>query len=458
MSTLLPFRDKRLPPVPAAASTYHHDPLLYIERQSKHIQNSLQSLIDAQSEGLLRGISQPQPDDTSEASFTPTSSKASRSRSPLTRSVQQPRTEKIGLRAARQGIFQSIYDLLKLREDEREILSAQSTERENALHEIQGYNSRQTGLEEAISAIQNEGENQRAKQLQEEAHGLETDIHELETKLFEMKAKHRHLVSEIANIGNSVDAKLSSYTESLSLLQSDVRNYLRDPPVQPLSKRTNESSLYSLKPKRRTLEMARDLWTQEQGEIQQRQQKVDAEILALEEGGGVWKQAITDVTGFEKRLRSYMRRYMQLVTQEQNGAPIETGKETVAESVCQDLEETTQRLEAHLDYAEEKDWKLLVCCIAAELEALREAKGMLLPAFGLPLEDAPAASSPIPSQSPDQDKATRTEEEADPDPDPVENGDSEPPADLLKHSEEHPTDAASRSEDDEPDPAWLLES
>jgi hypothetical protein len=32
---------------------YHHDPLLYVERQTKHIQRNLQVLIDAQSEGLL---------------------------------------------------------------------------------------------------------------------------------------------------------------------------------------------------------------------------------------------------------------------------------------------------------------------------------------------------------------------------------------------------------------------
>ncbi|KAJ6017810.1 hypothetical protein N7451_001189 [Penicillium sp. IBT 35674x] len=260
MSILLPFRDKRLPPVPAAASTYHHDPLLYLERQSKHIQRSLQTLIDAQSEGLLSGLAQPQPDDTSEGSFTPTSSKAGRSRSPSTTPARQPRPKKIGLRAAREGIFQSIYDLLKLREEEREILSSQTVERDNALHEIQGFTLRRNGLEEAISVIHNDRENGRAKQLQEEARGLETDIHEMEIRLYEMKAKHRHLVSEIADIENSVDAKLSSYTESLSILQSDIRNYLRDPQVQPLSRQSSESTLYSLNPKRRTLEMAQELW------------------------------------------------------------------------------------------------------------------------------------------------------------------------------------------------------
>ncbi|KAJ6017811.1 hypothetical protein N7451_001190 [Penicillium sp. IBT 35674x] len=95
-----------------------------------------------------------------------------------------------------------------------------------------------------------------------------------------------------------------------------------------------------------------------------------------------------------------MRRFMQLDVQATNGAPIGDSKEDVAVSVSNDLEQTTQRLESHLEHAEEKDWKLLVCCIAAELEALREARAMLLPAFGLPVPESPVASSSSSPQAP----------------------------------------------------------
>lgn len=451
MSTLLPFRDKRLPPVPAAASMYHHDPLIYVERQTKHIQRNLQALIDAQSEGLLSGL--PQPDDTSNGSFTPTSSRTSRVQSPSTVPARQPPVKKIGLRAARQGIFQSIYDLLKLREEEKEILSSHVDERGHALHEIQGFTSRRGGLEEAISTIHNNRENQRDKHLQAEARCLETDIHELETKLLEMKARHRHLVSEISDIENSVEAKLSSYNESLSLLQSDIRNYLRNPPVQRLSQRAGESTFFSLDSKRRTLEMAQELWKSEQEGLQKRQQEVDAEILALEEGGGVWKQTMADASGFEKRLRANMRHYIQL--QEQATGPSseqKTTMENIAANVSEDLDKTTRRLETHLGLAEDKDWKLLVCCVAAELEALREARKMLLPAFGLPVPSEGDASAPQ-SPSPNNQSA---EEPTDAHEDPLGNDNPEPPADLLKDGDGHHTDTASRSDDGEPDPAWLL--
>lgn len=452
MSTLMPFREKRLPQVPATASMYHRNPLLYLERQSKHIQQNLQTLIDAQSEGLLAGLAQQQPDDTSDGSFTPTSSKVGRSRSPSTIPARQPVPKKIGLKAARQGIFQSIYDLLKLREEEREILSSQTDERDNALHEIQGFTTRRSGLEESISNIHNNRDNQRAKHLRDEARTLETDIYELETRLHEMKARHRHIVGQISHIENSVEAKLSSYTESLSLLEKDVQTYLREPPVQPLSQYINgQSTFYTLNPKRRTLEMAQEHWKSEQESLRGRQEEVDAEIMALEEGGGVWKQAIADISNFEKHLRASMRQYIQLDTVSHGESATES-KAEVAAGVVKDLEKVTQALEAHLELSESKDWKLLVCCLSAELEALRSAHELLLPAFGLSVPDdkGKQALSPAPDADPASKPVDAQDETSE-----YEN-DLEPPADLLKDADTNHTDAASRSEDDEPDPAWLL--
>ncbi|KAJ6140573.1 hypothetical protein N7470_010369 [Penicillium chermesinum] len=441
MSTLLPFRDERLP---LAASTYHHDPLVFIDRQTKYIQRSLQTFIDAQGEGLLSGLGHTQTDGPSDGSDTPTSSRASRTLSPTSSSRKLP-PRKIGLRTARERIFQSIYDLLKLREEEHAILSSQIDERDTALREIESFTAKRRSLEEAISAIHNGRDTQRAKSLRKEAHTLETDILELETRLYEMKARHRHLIGEISDIENSVDAKLSSYNESLSLLQSD------NPPVKPLSQRVNESTFYALNPERRTLAIAQDHWKHEQQEIQQRQQKVDAEIVALEEGGGVWKRAIADVSGFEKKLVVYMRRYTQLSAQEEDGAPIGDSKEECVEGPGR----CYPHLQSYLARAEDQNWKLLVCCISAELEALRLAKRLLLPAFGITDSEEPSAgSSGQTLQGPSSDHLDEPQHRPE---SALENDNPEPPSDLLK-DEDHHADNASRSEDDEPDPSWLLET
>lgn len=450
MSTLRqPSRDPKLSPVPVGIPTHYGDSLLHIERETKYIQGNLQALIDAQSDGLLSGLAVSGTDQASSKASTPSrTTNTSRSVSQLTVPTRQPAPKKITLQSAREGIFQSIYDLLKLREEEREIVTSQSNERSQALEHIEDFLSKRSGLEEAIATIQSENESQRSKQLEEEAQHLQTDIHELETKLYEMRAKHRHLVNQISQINNSVDAKLSSYTRSLSLLDSDIRKYLHDPPIQPLSRRRGESSFHSLNPRRRTLDMAQEHWKTEQVSLRSRQQEVDGEIQALEEGGGTWKQAIYDVTGFEKLLRVKMRQYVERATTEAAATPADYNEEIVT-SILDDLDETTRRIEAHLELAEEKDWKLLVCCIAAELEALRAARGMLLPAFGLSARETDA-----PSNSPGDAKAHDAEQEHG-HPDSLENDDPEPPADLLSDANPQRLDAASRSEDDEPDPSWL---
>ncbi|KAJ5170372.1 uncharacterized protein N7500_003155 [Penicillium coprophilum] len=454
MSTLLSqsFLGKRLQSVPPAAAIYHHDPLLHIERQTKHIQRNLQVLIDAQSDGLLSVLTGPQRDQLPAETLTPAlSSNGSRSQSPSTVPTRQPVPKRIGLRAAREGIFQSIYDLLKLREEESEILTSQTDERDSTLHDIKGFLSRRKGLEDAINTIHGDEESRRSKQLEEEALNLETDIHELETKLYEMKAKHRHIVSEISQINNSVDAKLSSYTESLSLLDSDIRNYLHDPPVQPLLQSSGESTFHYLNPKRRTLDMAQDHWNTEKASLRNRQQQVNAEILALEEGGGVWKQTVSDVTGFEKRLQANMRHYVEMTTPttQSERSSLAGQKEELVKGILDDLERTTHRVESHLELAENKDWKLLVCCIAAELEALRVARGLLCRAFGLPMheEDAPSKDHALLDHGLDEDHEESRAA-------PLENDDPEPPADLLKDADILHSDARSE-DDDEPDPSWL---
>ena len=202
--------------------------------------------------------------------------------------------------------------------------------------------------------------------------------------------------------------------------------------------------------------MAREHWNTEQASLHGRQQKVDAEILALEEGGGVWKQAVSEVTGFEKRLQANMRHYVDMTTSttESGGSTPPGYKDGLVRSILDDLERTTQRIESHLELAEDKDWKLLVCCIGAELEALREARGLLLPAFGLPLheEDVPLNST-SPKDSPLVDHSLEGNHD-DFRAGQLENDDPEPPADLLKDADSHHSDARSE-EDDEPDPSWL---
>ncbi|RAL15977.1 uncharacterized protein BO97DRAFT_403164 [Aspergillus homomorphus CBS 101889] len=453
-----PNKGGQLLPVPTGASTYHQDSLVYIDRQAKQIERKLQDLIDAQSEGLQAGLAGPQSNATpsTSGSHTPTSALGSVKGGPSTVPVRQPLPEKIGLRAAREGIFNSIYDLLKLREEEHELLIAQVDERHNALQDIDGFNTKRAGLEDAISTIQENKEGQRTRELREESYRLEEDIHEMETRLSQMKARQQHVIRELSHMENSVESTLSSYKASLSLLESSVRKYLQDPPVRPLPTKSGDATFFSLNPKRRTLALAQEHWTKEQADLRHREGEVKAEIEALEAGGGVWKQVVGEVTGYEKRLKSKMRRYMQKQSQRQSPTdPLQnTPEDDIARDVLEDLGHTSERVEYKLELAESKNWKLLVCCISAELQALHEARLLLMDLFNVSDADVPRRT--VDGRARNGHSAIDDEHDVHADPLAVDN--PEPPADLLRDTEEHSHGAVSRSEDedDEPDPAWLL--
>ncbi|KAL4891013.1 hypothetical protein BDV59DRAFT_183543 [Aspergillus ambiguus] len=455
MSTVPQHRKESLLSLPIRTSAYHQDPLVYINRQAKHIQRRLQVLIDAQSDGLLAGLGRPLQD--GDRTLSPgrsgtQSSQRSSSHGVATVPVRQPAAEKISLRAAREDIFRSIYDLLKLREEERDILTSRADERRNALGEVDEYNRKRDGLEKAISTIHNNRESQRSKELRAESASLETEIHDMETRLSQMKARHRNVLQKLSQIDNSVESKLSSYKASLSLLESKIQKFLQSPPVEPYPVNPEQTTFYTLNPKRRTLDMAKECWDMEQSGLQERQEEIIAEIQALEEGGGVWKQVVGEVSGFEKRLRATMRQSIERQSQilkadGLSGTQAETGK---VREILEDLGNTTARIEYHLEIAEEKDWSLLICCIAAELEALREARTRLLDAFGVSEDEIyPAEKGEQPESHPDAGHEPQS--------DPLGIDNPEPPEDLLKDPDAHSHDAVSRSDaDEEPDPAWLL--
>ncbi|KAL3436944.1 hypothetical protein BDV09DRAFT_164087 [Aspergillus tetrazonus] len=432
-------------------TTAHQDPLLHVERQAKHIQRNLQLLIDAQSEGLLAGLSDQQPDESALKSHATSSrSQLSSPSGTSTASVLQAHKKKIGLHSARENILKSMQDLMQLREEEREILASRQEEINYGLTDIETFNTKQSKLEQAIAAINENMETQRTRELRAESTRLEQEIHELENKLAQMKARHRHVVEELAQVENSVEAKLSSYKASLSLLESDVRRFLASPPVTPSARGTAGENFYSLKPNRRTLEMAQEHWRLEQSVLQHRQEEVNAEIEALEDGCDVWKRVVKVISGFEKRLRANMRRSIQDQEEPLQDKNAAHSKGNLAQAIMEDLEQTTDLVERNLDHAQSKDWKLLVCCISAELEALREARVMLLSMFDNTEDVNPPTAYGDPGKP-------HKSSDGDSHGDPLGVDNPEPPADLLQDmNSQSPGDAKSETEDDEPDPAWLL--
>ncbi|KAF3480904.1 Atg28p [Arthroderma uncinatum] len=462
MSTWGFSESQRLRSIPLAAPVNPTDPFIYIERQSKQLQSDLQELLDSQS----RALSARQPltsreDTPSTRSSTPTPSHIASHRSTLPVPVRQPRKKETSLRNARRGILRSIHNLLSLKEEEHDILNAEVYTRREALKVVESFIDKRAGLERSISGMQADKQKKRVDTLSNELHGLEDEIRETETRLAEMKVRHRHMVNELSQLQNSVDAKLSSYEAALSLVNSDAKRYLKTPPIPPLQIAPSSTTFFSLNPDRRTLEMAEEHWTQEISALQKRNLTTNQEIEALKEGGRIWNDTVITITTFEKRLRNTVNRLQGKGPLFESIGPQEA-RETDVALILKELDATIQSLECSLQLAEEKNWTLLICGIGAELEAFVEAKAMFSSTFGghddaldedhggTMVGEVPEdlLRSPTPSRvgspSPEICQSTVPANQATACP-------KDSPSTKVK-------DTAPESDDDEPDPAWLLSS
>ena len=281
---------------PLSASTIHHnDPFLPVERAAKSLQRNIQAFLDAQSEGLNASIGG-EDDLSSVGSPTPTPSIATPTRSHAglkTVPIRQPPTKKITLRGARKGLARAMEDFAQLKDEELRIIDAESRNRELALQQTKKFEDKKQSLESEIDSISGEDAIIGAAALRDEANKVEAETRELEHRLFEMRSRHRNLVTQAEQLENSVDSKLSSYKSSLRLVEKDVKQFLKTPPVSSSLSNFDESEstrggMYALKPERRTLDMAQEQWNTEQNSLALRKADVEDEQHALQEGARLW--------------------------------------------------------------------------------------------------------------------------------------------------------------------------
>ena len=355
----------------------HSDNLIAISRQEGHLQNKLQHLLDAQSEGLLAGLTGDPPQDgaSSAGSRTPTTVHSSPGGPRMPRSVvpvRQPEKKKIGLKSARRGIAQTVLDLASLKNEECRILEGELSQRVETLDTVQRFETKMVGLKARIESIGAEDITRQVEDLKGEEKALDHEIRELEGRLWEMKAKHRHLLQKIEGLDNSVQSKLSSYQSALRLAEKELREFLERPPIRGYGT-TTSTGLWALPAERRTLQMVREQYAEEQNVLKKRVGVVEMERDALEDGSEVWDEVIQEVNSVERLLREEMREMKAPLILE-NGNRNATGG---MRKILEQIHKARLRIESQLEISEARDWKLLVCCIGAELEAMIEGQIVL---------------------------------------------------------------------------------
>ncbi|KAH8726819.1 hypothetical protein GQ44DRAFT_770755 [Phaeosphaeriaceae sp. PMI808] len=349
------------------------DELLALQRRARHLEQQLQELLDAQADGLMTDLSgqSATPDDlVSNGSTTPTvSSVRSSDRSAENgTTVRKPR-RKIGLNAARLGIFKRVRQLASVRAEELYLLDQDLKELQLTVETTEAWTQKRSRLEKKIHDIEGEDAGAKAQSLHTEASKLQLEIRQKEEELRALKTKHRHVLNELADTENSVEARLSSYKGSLSLLDRDVSNFLaRSPNMNhvPLS----PTPFLSLPIKRRTLEMAREYWQDEYTRLAEKCEELDTDRGALDEGAVMWHDIIKKVADYETSLQNFMQ---------------QMGRSNQPDSskLLDQMDATIAYLEDRLELASSRSWNLLVCAIGAELEAFMQGKDVLEDALGV---------------------------------------------------------------------------
>ncbi|KAK5123406.1 hypothetical protein LTR85_002838 [Meristemomyces frigidus] len=356
------------------------------DRQSE-LEADLQFLLDAQAEGLVGGLEGGATDEAaSTGSTTPTAQSV---RSASARRATRPVRRKPGLRSARKGIYNSILALSAVKEDELQAVDAEAQEKEQTLAQIDEWEQKRAGLQKATQRADDGEETVRAQRLRQQADVLQEEINNVELQLADMKGRHRKLVRQVAAVENSVQAKLASYTSSLSMLEAAVQKFLSFTPADSAARpqsRDGKASVWQLPPKRRTLELAREQWSEDRDAVQQQRQSIQQEKSALDEGAAVWKDVVAQVMDFEKRLRTEMAGLSMSSSHsawEDPPSPHEQDNSPRLIELLAHLDTVLNTLEDKFKLAEDHDWKLLVAAIGAELDALRQGKSILENVLGV---------------------------------------------------------------------------
>ncbi|KAK4995176.1 hypothetical protein LTR66_004958 [Elasticomyces elasticus] len=366
-------------PMRSVSSSRHTNPRMpSLERRERYLQSELQTLLDAQGDGLIAGLGALPDDQTSNGSSTP--------RGSAVIPMRQPRQKRISLRAARRGIYDAIEDLANVKNEESLQLSATISRESGVLEQIQLWERKRDGLNEATKTIREGEEAQRTEGIRQEADALQQAINRMEEQLSAMKARQRKLLRDMESVENNVQAKLSSYTTSLKMLDTEVRNFLTRPQDQYISVATGTvhggETFWALPPDRRSLALAKEHWSEEVARLRLKQEAVDTEKEALEEGAVVWRDVVHEVTDFEKRLQDQMEGMALISADGESHKEEDEDPATATSSLLSQMDQTILQIESKLKLAETRNWRLLICCIGAELEAFRQGKLVLEDALG----------------------------------------------------------------------------
>ena len=360
-------------PLQSSPRRRHHSDLSALRREIISLEQTLQGLLNVQTHRLMTGSglesSHGYDFEPREASNSATHCLAGEG--PVVSSLTKTPT----LWAARRGIYSCMQLLVAAKADEALILNRSLASIDNITQKLEAWARKQTCLEEKIQAITTGDAAARIRALQGEAAALDRDIKLAEQRIRHMKRRHATIMKETSEAQHSVNSRLSSYRTSLSLLVSEAAEFFIEQPISDNS--CSGRPLFILQPSyRHHLVTDQEHWQQQHMELAGQFEEVKYDAAALEEGATLWLEVVTRVTEFE--------RCVEQSTQSGHAfGPFQLSERTMrvqensTQGLLRKMDTAIEYLKEKYDVASSRSWKLLVCCIGAELAAFTQGKALL---------------------------------------------------------------------------------
>lgn len=355
-----------------------------IQRRERQMQKELQRLLDAQGAALERDLDggdvrTPSPEGSQRA--VSLDSIATTANSKLSGDsvvpVRQPKRRVMSKRQARIGIARSVTMLADLKNEEDAYIATALAERKAALSKLRNLSSKRKSIVTEMKAFEEDHELPIKTEIAQMEHQYRTvcsNIDEFEEKLRVLKRTKVDLERRLEEARSTRDSSLSGYKGALKQCDQGVSELMKYPGIQVLeveqlkeqggedvaiilAKHMSGFQFLSLRPERRTMEMAKDWWEGEVAVLEQRKAVVDKERAALEEGSEVWQQVVVLLADFESRL--------EVVIKQNDPDSGEPG--TVLRDQYKALKKALGEMQMLHDYVEAQGWNLLIVAIGAEL-------------------------------------------------------------------------------------------
>lgn len=341
-----------------------------LERLDQALQRHMQTLLDAQSNALFAGKAGPGHVDSSDDNDNAASlhMRASQIRAVPVRQRAQglQRVQDI-----REGIRGNMLKLIDLKSQQADRTLEDTLLIQDIVARLREWDEKERKLNVELDSVSFNGRSDEAQQMQIEDDSLQEQVNAMEQKLSELRLIQRKVRLQRSKLENVLQSSASSYKASLAMLLKDRSEFLNHPSSDFIrALRISDEPFFEPSRGRRTAAQALDALNDAESVQLTRRNEAKMEAKALRAGLELWQNVLDQVMRVEQSIKAGLVG----ITSETSDP---SRKDEDIGALLQTLDAAIKSLRDAMTTSETQGWSLLICCVGAELEALRRGQSIL---------------------------------------------------------------------------------